>query len=99
MFHRIVLGCLVLILAGNAAGYAQTQTNPQKKVTPAKIKPPKVNKQKPPKPTALTPGEKAFQKANDKNIKQQRKAFEKQNRQQAKQFKTQQKAVKQPKNK
>src|SRR5215471_323757 len=97
MFRRIVLGCLLLILAGSAFGYAQTQTNTPKKVKPAKIQMPKVKRlkpPKPPKPTALTPSEKAIQKANDKNVKQQRKAFEKQNQQQAKQFKEQQKAAK-----
>jgi hypothetical protein len=97
MLRRIVLGCLVLILAGSGFGYAQTQVNPPKKVKPAKIKTTKVKKlkpPKPPKPTALTPSEKAIQKANDKNVKQQRKAFEDQNQQQAKQFKEQQKAVK-----
>ena len=107
MFRRIILGCLVLILASSASGYAQTQINPPKKVKPAKIKKtPKLKTPKPPKPpkpTALTPSEKAIQTANNKNIKQQRKAFEKQNQQQAKQFKGQQKAaqkaVKQAKNK
>jgi hypothetical protein len=106
MFRRVVLWCLVLVLAGSASSYAQTQINPPKKVKPAKIKTPKVKKLKPPmppKPTALTPSEKAIQKTNEKNIQQQRKAFEKQNQQQAKQFKAQQKAakkaVKQAKNK
>jgi hypothetical protein len=106
MFRRIVLACLVLMIAGGASTYAQTHVNPPKKAKPAKIKTPKVKKlkpPKPPKPAALTPGEKAIQKANDKNVKQQRKAFEKQNQQRARQFRQQQKAankaVKQAKNK
>lgn len=97
MFRRIVLACLVLMIAGGASAYGQTQSNPPKKVKPAKIKTPKVKKlkpSKPPKPATLTPSEKAFQKANDKNVRQQRKAFEKQNHQQARQFKGQQKAAK-----
>jgi hypothetical protein len=107
MFRRLVLGCLILMLLGEPAAYAQItrsskviKAKPPKKIKAAKVKKPP----KPPKPasTKLTPDEKALKKANDKANRQQRKAFVKQNKQQTKQLKAQQKAlhktVKQAKN-
>ncbi len=93
MFRRILLLCLALMLVGGGSVYGQTQTSKTIKLKPPKkAKAPKVKK--PPKPPApkLTAGEKAAQKANQKQIHTQQKAFKKQNEQTEKQLKSQQKA-------
>lgn len=93
MFRRIALGCLILMVLGGPAAYAQiTQSSKVIKAKPPKkYKAPKVKRAlKPPK---LTPDGKAARKAYGKAAREQRKAFVQQQKEQANQLKAQQKAV------
>ena len=94
MFRRILLSSFVLMLVCGASVYGQNTKT-------VKIKPPKKAKVEPvkkppkaPKPPApkLSASEKAVQKTNEKQIREQQKAFKKQTEQKAKETRAQQKA-------